>query len=98
MFTRGACSCGCLRALVLALWWGGGGSVVPPPLITFTVLWRVGFWCSRFGVWALLACAGLLRCGSNGNGAGQRCPAPYSVALPPLRCVQEKGWGALVVC
>ena len=45
-------------------------------------------WCSRSGV-GLLACAVVLRARwAEGGlvGAGHGCPAPYSVALPPLRC------------
>ena len=73
---------GCVRVGVFACFgvgvfaWGGGGSVVPPFLIALTVLWRRGLLVLTRRVWALLACAVVLRCGSNGNGAGQSCPAP----------------------
>ena len=52
--------------------------------------------CSRSGV-GLLACAMLPWVRGNGNGAGQRCPAPLRalVALPGccVRAEGEKGWG-----
>ena len=80
VFARGACSLGVFACFgVGALAWGGGTvwSRRPPcPGL-------LG-WCSRSGVGAVGVCA-VLRCGSNGNGAGHDCPAPYSVALPPLR-------------
>lgn len=86
VFTRGACSCGCLRALVLALWWGGGAVWSRRPFAPACL-----FACSRSGV-GLLAFARLLRArwAEGGNvGAGHGCPAPIRcwVAMFP-RCVR----------
>lgn len=55
-----------------------------------------------FGVGAVGVC-GVLRCPMGGGRSGRGgtiVSRPYVllVSLLPLRCVQEKGWGALVVC
>ena len=68
-------------------WWD---SVVPPPLATACLVGAHALACGLVGV------CGVLRlppaCGGNGNGAGQRCPAPCSVAcaVPPLRARGER--------
>lgn len=51
-------------------------------------------------VWALLVCAMLPWVRGDGNGAGQRCPAPYSVACAArlLRGAQEGGLGVFSWC
>lgn len=41
-------------------------------------------------VWALLACAMLPWVRGNGNGAGQRCPAPYAVG-GAVRMLRARG-------
>ena len=76
--------------------------MVPPPLITLTAFWRVGFWCSHLWCGLVGVCGGSacpMGGGRSGRG-GTIVSRPYVllVSLPPLRCVQEKGWGALVVC
>ena len=83
MFTRGACSP--FGVCVLWCWRFGGvvgqcGPAAPAPLACLRA--------HAFGV-GLLACAVVLRARwAEGGlvGAGHGCPAPYSVALPPLRC------------
>ena len=71
----GVCVLACVRSL------GGGGAwFAPPPLHAHCPLaaWAFG---AHALVWALLACAMLPWVRGSGNGAGQRCPAPCSVAL-----------------
>ena len=82
-----------------ALAWGGGAVWSRRPSLRSLPSGGWGFGAHAFGVGVVGVCA-VLRCGSNGNGAGQSLSRPYVllVSLPPLRCVQEKGWGALVVC
>ena len=101
MFTRGLCSCGCLRALVLARLLGVVGQCGPAAPHYAHCLLAGGVLVLTPLVWALLACARLVRAGwAEGGqvGAGQSCPAPLRalVALSTARCVRvegEKGWG-----
>ena len=48
--------------------------------------------CSRSGV-GLLACARLLRCGSNGNGAGQSLSRPIQRGAAPVALCAREGLG-----
>ena len=97
VFARGwwgcafSCSRGCLRVLVLARLLGWWGSVVSPPPLPRLACLR-----AHAPVWALLACAVVLRAGLGGNGAGQSCPAPCSVACAasPAACA----WGEKEGC
>lgn len=73
----GVCASWCWRFGVVV---GQCGPAAPAPACLLA--------CSRPGV-GLLACAVVLRARwAEGGlvGAGHGCPAPYSVALPPLRC------------
>ena len=91
VFTRGACSCGCLRALVLAqVCWGWWDSVVPPPLCPGLLA------CLRahaFGV-GLLACAQFcacpLRAGCNSMGRDMVVP-PHTAWRALLRSPRGAG-------
>ena len=102
VFTRGACSFGCLRACLCALAWGWWGSVVPPPPCPGLLACVLTLWCGLVGVCAVLRA----RWADGGQvGAGQSCPAPLRalVALSTARCVARKergvgGEGALMVC
>lgn len=96
VFTRGACSFGCLRACLCALAWGWWGSVVPPPPPCPGLLACVlTLWCGLVGVCAVLRA----RWADGGQvGAGQSCPAPFTcvggAVHRPMRGEEgEKGWG-----
>ena len=94
MFALGACSCGCLRALVLAqVCWGWWDSVVPPPLCPGLLA------CLRahaFGV-GLLACAGYCAAGATVMGRDMIVP-PHTAWRCP-RCVAcKRRVGALSWC
>ena len=74
----------CLRVFA----WGWWDSVVPPPPLPRFACLR-----ARALVWALLVCARLLRCGSNGNGAGQSLSRPVQRGAAPVALCAREGLG-----
>lgn len=97
VFASGACSCGCLRFLgvgALVGWWGAFVSRRPFCLGLLACLLACSrLWCGR--CWRVRGLC--VPDGRRGGqvGAGQRCPAPYCVALgcPAAAWRGEMGWG-----
>ena len=96
VFTRGACSFGCLRACLCALAWGWWGSVVPPPpcpgLLACLrahalvwVCWRVRGSACPMGGW---------RSGRGGTIVSRPFTCVGGAVHRPMRGEEgEKGWG-----